>query len=38
MFDADLAASDPITTESWARRPVGDRLMELAARVWEYWL
>jgi cardiolipin synthase len=38
MFDADLAASDPITPESWTRRPVADRVMELAARVWEYWL
>jgi cardiolipin synthase A/B len=38
MFEADLVASDEITAESWERRPVGDRLMELAARVWEYWL
>ena len=38
MFQSDLAASGEITAESWARRPVGDRLMELAARVWEYWL
>jgi cardiolipin synthase len=38
MFATDLAASDPITPESWMRRPVADRVMELAARVWEYWL
>ena len=38
MFDADLAASDRITAESWMRRPVADRIMELAARIWEYWL
>ena len=38
MFEADLAASDPITPESWMQRPVADRVMELAARIWEYWL
>jgi cardiolipin synthase A/B len=38
MFEADLAASEAITPASWARRPLGDRLMEFAARLWEYWL
>ena len=38
MFDADLAASEAITLEKWAQRPLGDRVKELAARVWEYWL
>jgi cardiolipin synthase len=38
MFDADLAASEPITLEQWKRRPLGDRVKEIAARVWEYWL
>jgi cardiolipin synthase len=38
MFDADLTASDPITLEQWKRRPLGDRVKEIAARLWEYWL
>ena len=38
MFDADLAASEEITPQAWAQRPVGDRLGELVARIWEYWL
>jgi cardiolipin synthase A/B len=38
MFDADLAASDPITLEQWQRRGLDLRLKELFARVWEYWL
>ncbi len=35
MFEADLAASQPVTLEAWEERPLGDRLMEIAARVWE---
>jgi cardiolipin synthase A/B len=38
MFDADLAASDPITLEKWQQRPLGSRVKEIAARVWQYWL
>lgn len=38
MFDMDLAESTPITPEAWQQRPLGDRLKETAARVWEYWL
>ncbi len=38
MFDADLAASTPITLEAWKQRPLADRLRELSARLWEYWL
>jgi cardiolipin synthase len=38
MFDADLAASDPITLEKWQQRPLGNRVKEIAARMWEYWL
>ena len=33
MFDADLAASTPITLADWEQRPLGDRLKEIAARV-----
>ncbi len=38
MFDADLAASRQITPELWQQRPLGDRLKEIAAQMWEYWL
>ncbi|MEO8135444.1 MAG: phospholipase D-like domain-containing protein, partial [Betaproteobacteria bacterium] len=38
MFDADLAASEPVTPEKWARRPLADRMKELTARLWKYWL
>ncbi|MBK7469900.1 MAG: cardiolipin synthase [Betaproteobacteria bacterium] len=38
MFDADLAASDPITLEKWAQRPLGDRLKGNRRACWEYWL
>jgi cardiolipin synthase len=38
MFDADLAASEPMTVEKWKQRPLGDRAKEIAAQVWSYWL
>lgn len=38
MFDADLAASDPITLDKWEHRPLVDRLKEMAARTWKYLL
>ena len=38
MFEADMAASELITLESWKERPLGDRARELAARMWKYWL
>jgi len=38
MFETDLASSTPITSEQWERRSLSDRLKEMAARIWEYWL
>jgi cardiolipin synthase A/B len=38
MFDADLAAATQVTLENWERRPLGDRIKEIAARMWGYWL
>ncbi len=38
MFNADLAASNPITVESWTQRSIADRVRELSARAWAYWL
>ncbi len=37
-FRHDLNNSKRITLEEWERRPVKLRLMESAARIWEYWL
>lgn len=37
-FERDLAASTPITRESWSGRPVAARMKEAFARLWEYWL
>jgi len=38
MFEADIEASDLITTQSWRDRPLSDHMQEIAARVWSYWL
>jgi cardiolipin synthase len=38
MFAQDLAASDALTLEKWRARPLGNRVKEMAARVWGYWL
>ncbi|HEX4232744.1 MAG TPA: phospholipase D-like domain-containing protein [Caldimonas sp.] len=37
-FERDLASSDQITLEAWQRRPIDDRVKEMFARMWEYWL
>jgi cardiolipin synthase A/B len=37
-FARDLAESDQITLEAWARRPMTTRAKEAFARLWEYWL
>jgi len=37
-FERDVAASRPITLETWQQRPLSDRLKEAFARLWEYWL
>jgi len=37
-FARDLDNSKRITLEAWERRPLEFRLMESAARIWEYWL
>ncbi len=38
MFQKDLAESDPVSLEQWKRRPIADRLKEMASGVIEYWL
>ncbi|RQP22021.1 cardiolipin synthase [Piscinibacter terrae] len=38
VFEHDQAASTPVTLEAWQHRPVGWRIKEGLARMWEYWL
>lgn len=38
MFNADLAASVPITLEGWRRRTIDLRLKEWFSQLWAYWL
>ena len=38
MFEADLAASVPITLEAWRERGLSERMKEAFARLWRYWL
>ena len=38
QFEKELRASEEITKEKWSRRPFKDRMREMGARVWEYWL
>jgi cardiolipin synthase len=37
-FQDDVSKSVEITKESWANRPIKDRVLEASARVWQYWL
>lgn len=37
-FERDLAGSTEITLAQWNRRPLGARLKQGLARLWEYWL
>ncbi len=38
MFARDVGASREITREAWEQRPLGVRMKEWLARLWEYWL
>jgi cardiolipin synthase len=38
MFEDDRAAAHAIDRMSWRRRPLGARVKELYARVWQAWL
>lgn len=38
MFERDLQSSQEVTLEQWRRRPLSDRMKEMTARLWEYWL
>ena len=34
----DMLRSAPITLSAWRDRPLGERMEELEARIWEYWM
>lgn len=34
----DMRLSAPITLQAWRDRPLGERMDELEARVWQYWM
>jgi cardiolipin synthase A/B len=38
MFESDLLESDEITLEQWQQRALNERVKEVFARMWEYWL
>jgi cardiolipin synthase len=38
MFEIDLKGSQEITLDAWQQRPLGMRLKETFARIWQYWL
>ena len=37
-FQADLVQSEQLTMEKWSSRGLKDRLQEITAGMWEYWL
>ena len=38
LLQRDMAASAPVTLPAWQQRPLGERLNELEARLWDYWM
>jgi cardiolipin synthase len=38
LLQHDMAASAPVTHETWERRPLRERTNEWEARLWEYWM
>ncbi len=38
LLQRDFAASAPISLPEWERRPFGERVEELKARLWDYWM
>jgi len=37
-FQNDLAQSEALTLEQWHHRPMLQRVQEMTAGMWEYWL
>ena len=38
LLAQDQVASEPVTLAAWQARPIGERLHEVKARLWEYWM
>jgi cardiolipin synthase A/B len=38
LLDRDMANSVPITLQAWQRRSSDERVHELGARLWQYWM
>jgi cardiolipin synthase len=38
LLQRDMANSVPITLQAWRRRPFEERMRELGARLWQYWM
>jgi cardiolipin synthase A/B len=38
LLERDMANSVPITLQAWQRRPFDERVRELGARLWQYWM
>ena len=38
VLASDMRLSAPITLQAWRGRPLGERVDELEARIWEYWM
>jgi cardiolipin synthase len=38
LLQRDMANSLPITLQAWRRRPLEERMRELGARLWQYWM
>lgn len=38
LLRRDMAMSTPVSLQAWQHRPLGERLDELKARLWQYWM
>ena len=38
LLRQDMAMSVPVALQAWEHRPIGERLDELKARLWQYWM
>ena len=38
LLRRDMAASAPVTLQAWRAAPIGERLHEFEARLWQYWM
>ena len=38
LLERDMANSVPISLQEWQRRPFDERVHELGARLWQYWM